>query len=485
MLAARFSSGRTVFVFCSDSRKTLLFILERMPDSGTKSMWALARKHVATVAAESPTDRAPTKKLTSFSALLSVLLRQKRSGKSGEATSAQHMHRRASKDPGSRRGTLFQFQIGNASFLKSAAASNTDAGQGHAESETAAEMPRHPSLERLLKRMWAASGIADSGVMMIQDYLDYHLSMFRYLTEEEEQEKNTDEQKKDFDFLAAWDAALDDWEDDTDGQEEKQLTYDAFCKSVLELASSYTSSDEPEDQLKFLERLLDGTTIAADEEAAKLAKLQRSVSDIKARSEWREFEIELKWRHRWPARDDDAAETSRRVEALMDVIGGKGKVAKVFKGWLKAAHATDPYLSASSWYEVLTGPKCAGAGYEAVRHGSKNSMKFEFSLQQSHMQLLAVFRYLDADEDGRLTLGDVQTTFATFAKSLADAEAAANKELKKLRQASNGNFVSAAASAKVKREVKLSFAASRLASLGPSGSGSRNQVAPEPLATEP
>ena len=99
------------------------------------------------------------------------------------------------------------------------------------------------------------------------EYMDYHLSVYRYITRRDEER---------FEKIEAWDAALADWENDTAGL--GALHYDAFFDSVFELADLHTASTRAKEYEKFVKKLAKGVT-RPDAAAGRGRR---------------------KWRHTWP-----------------------------------------------------------------------------------------------------------------------------------------------------------------------------------------
>lgn len=134
-------------------------------------------------------------------------------------------------------------------------------------------------------------------------------------------------------------------------------------------------------------------------------------------------------------------ETQHRLEALLLATGIKQssgekavarKAAKLYTSWSKAAKLKkgEPAESLTSKHFVkalFNTAECKGADYEMVRHGmgTGHRIKGAHASREDYDVLLCIFRYLDADEDGRLSCKDLAESLNVLLRVAKQADAAA------------------------------------------------------------
>ena len=98
-----------------------------------------------------------------------------------------------------------------------------------------------PNVSAVLDRWWVAADVNNSGKVSREEYLHLGIALYHALVGDGDEE-------------AARESAEDDWEQDSQGKEE--MDEEHFKTSIFELADLWTDNIEPEEYVRFLDRLL-------------------------------------------------------------------------------------------------------------------------------------------------------------------------------------------------------------------------------------
>lgn len=311
--------------------------------------------------------------------------------------------------------------------------------------------------EEQVNQLWKAAGLRSAtDVMSLEEYQNYHLSLFMFLAAEDGEE---------LDLVSAYTASWEDWHNDRakdaatkagEGAEERGgLSFAGFHASVKELVAVYSSNMDPAPELAtLLEDVVRGTTRSADTDdtsmkasSAKadntglgaLSSLIGNMNLMLGETQVGKVKSDRRaWRHTWPKADEYAEECGRRVDSLLKVLtsskdGAKEKeptpkaVGRLFRTWCVAAGAEKSRgsLAAEDFEAALE--SLQGADYEAVRKGNKASHGAVSILKNKEL-LVSLFRYLDADQDGRVSADDLLSSLRLAFKLSNASPSAAGAE---------------------------------------------------------
>ena len=142
----------------------------------------------------------------------------------------------------------------------------------------------HPQIRQAAKRLWLVAKL-DKGGMCREEYLNFHLSTYRYLLMEQGGDSADDD---DFDEEDARETGLDDWATDVPPGFQT-LSCDAFLDAIFQLADLHVETIRPRDYQKFIHDLYRGT-------------VQRNEDGS------------LGWRHCWPSAEGAGASSSPNAE---------------------------------------------------------------------------------------------------------------------------------------------------------------------------
>lgn len=249
------------------------------------------------------------------------------------------------------------------------------------------ELKWDPGLVVETKKLWDT---ADCGMRMKRDvYMDYHTSLFCFLTGQSDLATFASK---------AWDAAIDDWESDTQGWDD--LHYEAFHDSVFEIIDLHTSHVSRFLYVRYAKAVVRGITNG--------------------------IEGKRKWRQTWP-HDKRPDECDKLLAALRAEVGvqetsdsGKDqkRVARAFKEWREETQEVPHEEEGEEEGDVAPGRegKLSMEMFEAALARRLKSAELLQSLKDVAV-LTAMFRRCDADVDGRLSVSDLQAVLLGKSKS--------------------------------------------------------------------
>ena len=249
------------------------------------------------------------------------------------------------------------------------------------------QLKTDPQLMQETRKLWDT---ADCGMRMNRNvYMDYHTSLYCFLTGQNDLNSFASE---------AWDAAIDDWESDTQGWDD--LHYEAFHDSVFEIIDLHTTNVSRVLYVRYAKALVRGVT-----------KVKQGTR---------------KWRQTWP-REKRPGVCDELLEVLRDEIGvQKGsdsskdqkRVARAFAEWCDETRDIADDEEGGEAGDAAPGKKgklLSMEMFEAVLTGRLKSAKLLECLKDVAV-LTAIFRRCDADDDGRLSVSDVQVALLGSSK---------------------------------------------------------------------
>ena len=179
----------------------------------------------------------------------------------------------------------------------------------------------HPEVAQIVEDLWHSCFLYRYR-LHLDGYMDFHLSCFHYITAKDE-EVPQEEATYYVDLFEAWDAAVVDWLDDTEGAFQtlgvRSLHFDLFRDSIFELIDMYTTTLEQKQYIKYTKVLAKGLT---SKKKAKSAKMRYT------------------WRHQ-PKKCPDALKTREALRRQLglnntDREASKAKIGEMYGRWLES-----------------------------------------------------------------------------------------------------------------------------------------------------
>ena len=279
-----------------------------------------------------------------------------------------------------------------------------------------------PEVQTLVEALWStAVPKGEVPRMYLHQFLDYHLSIYHFLTEleaEEEEDEEDEEVERDLevDLYDAWETAMRDWRSDTaqvvSTYRTEALHIDAFRDSVYELIDLHTDTLDGRQYIGYLKKLVDEiTTVVDGDEAGKGKRV---------------------WVHTWAKPKDGPI-----AQALREVLRGSHEardegvahVTSRFGAWLAsqeaeraAERAADGDADGDTTNEEqeppateLT-PRGFAAAFDTLKADKAlGSLLPPGGLDQKGM--MDLFRLFDADFNGGISLKDIIAVTLDGAKS--------------------------------------------------------------------
>lgn len=181
------------------------------------------------------------------------------------------------------------------------------------------------ALRRLADRLWretvASDFMKEGGQWTLDQYMDYHLSLFCYLQVNHSQEDEDDPPTLDevrFTMIdAAWESALEDWETDcraargrvaamaaeaskgvssTDNgstADAPKMDFESFYDSVFELVSLYADSQTETAFVDFMNELIDGTTTTLQAAVSNSQLPSSTAAEAGGGSKWKALKAKM------------------------------------------------------------------------------------------------------------------------------------------------------------------------------------------------
>ena len=333
-----------------------------------------------------------------------------------------------------------------------------------------ARLKRSRKVEDIIQRLWRETVSSDymkaGGTWTLEHYMDYHLSLFVYFETRYggEEGEITEMEARAAMVDAAWESALEDYYGDIKAAKveaaktggDPKLDFNTFSASVFELTSLYADSRSEEDFCEFLKELIEETTVpalgagrsssgsASKPKPALSTLLNKAVADTQRPAATKLRNLvkrtgQRTWRHRYP-REVYRKELDNSMIALRTALLGERYCKEVpttldavkrKKLQREAADRLTAWVNEHSAKNVKAAQTCIGTPTDlllALINTSDNSNKasmrdamedalswisseidHEISVEDdaARGRLIALFRALDADQDGRISASDL------------------------------------------------------------------------------
>lgn len=121
-------------------------------------------------------------------------------------------------------------------------------------------LQNNKKVKALITRLWrecVVSTYLHKNTWALEDYMDYHLSLYCFLEPRDHPGCSPESALADS-IDVAWETAMEDWESDTEGR--KALDFSTFFDSMFELCTCYADDRTAASYARFLTELVAGTT---------------------------------------------------------------------------------------------------------------------------------------------------------------------------------------------------------------------------------
>jgi len=255
-----------------------------------------------------------------------------------------------------------------------------------------------PEIRKQIQQLWEVVA-TDGGRMPACEYLDYHRSAFAFVMSTEGNE---------FDESLAWETAMADFK--SDGRGQPALTFDMFFESVFELADLWTNSVKVADYVRFIRSLRENTAVMSPSGKLEWAQQWPRELHTKACRRWlalaRERWLESipvpqppqkgEWRRkRSPVQRQVVPRRPKTEEEELQVAARRGMSDL---GAVPGQDGLWPTLGLRAFREALK--SCSIVVGEAGTRSAEPSF--------AH----ALFRVCDADQDGVISLPDLEVALS-------------------------------------------------------------------------
>jgi hypothetical protein len=240
-----------------------------------------------------------------------------------------------------------------------------------------APLPKYAPVPVCPQKLWSMLQPVKARVQLPL-YLDFHLSCYTYISGKEVPPTAP----ADIDLVEAWEAAMEDWQSDTEDALElvhkRELHFHLFRDSLFELIDLYTPTTNPKQYIAYMRSLIASITHGG-----------------RVRYEWAK-----------PQRRGEAAEI---VKALREELGGEAGA----EGWA-ALSETDKEARVARKFTSWLEEGCKGeraelplTGFQLVCADLPPALRSPTTHAEA-THLIDVFRHFDTDATGMITLSNMK-----------------------------------------------------------------------------